>query len=197
MMKKSWEWPETDATYQNHTIKIKRSEFTAHLCILKDSEHANEVRERITSTNCGIQTSPYVLRLYLSNNQYKETIDDMGEFGAGECILNCLKNYDKLLGNNNILLIVTSKIQGCFVVDSIQHLKYNVIRMCCLHVLNKYKKTIISHKSPNEGTPFENEREVNIPKNREQLQTHCIVMDPFDVGLRDHHVDKNKSHSKK
>lgn len=76
---------------------------------------------------------------------------DNGEFSAGAVLASCLRHCDKLYGSSckrpgeggtgNVLLVVTRRVHGCFVVDAVQSLKYAAIRQsaqAALQLLNQH-----------------------------------------------------------
>lgn len=79
-------------------------------------------------------------------NNEADTYEDNGEFSAGAilaaCLRNCEKHYKEGAGGvrastGNILLVVTRKVQGCFVADMVQPLKYSAIRACAMQALER------------------------------------------------------------
>ena len=118
------------------------------------------------STQCySAECAPYAFRLHTDNvqrtrrgkyweeqlfdeeDEERKTCDDNGEFSAGSilaaCLRNCEKKYSKRgvegIGGNtgNILLVVTRKVEGCFVTDMVQPLKYSAIRSCGTQALER------------------------------------------------------------
>jgi hypothetical protein len=77
--------------------------------------------------------------------QEQELSADNGEFSAGAILASCLRQNEKLYGSSckregeggtgNLILVVTRKVQGCFVADSVQALKYGAIRRCATQAL--------------------------------------------------------------
>ena len=130
-------------------VNIKRCTFQAHICEVRDEEHALSIVEIISLANYG-RLLPWCSRIILDD---KVTEDknwcDAGETGVGELLHTCLQSYEK---NNrtkllkNVVIFINRCAQGTFVTDMIQDMTFNAIRKCALNAYHKLYTNIIDQQ---------------------------------------------------
>jgi hypothetical protein len=134
--------------------------------------------------------------------EFIEIAEDNNEFACGELLARCLDNYE----GYNIVVCVSRYVEGCFVSDSVQHIKLRAVKEAAISALEILHNELISspavdeeglinnnqnkiHHNQNEKISHNTQKSVNKKyltsnNNAESLNTTSkrkspIIFDPF------------------
>ena len=169
--------------FHGSPCRIQKCEYMAHACIVQSKEICSRLINYLSIQYQSPVRNPSVMRIR-NTNSVDEDVDDCGDFGSGQIILSSLQNAEQRcrdLRSTNILVVVTCKVKGRFVVDMIQHMKHRPIMLTCQsalsHLTQYFDKIHPSRSRQNLNTAL-NENNVLSPVN-------TITFDPASIGIPD------------
>jgi hypothetical protein len=86
-----------------------------------------------------------------------EIAEDNNEFACGELLARCLDNYE----GYNMIVCVSRHVEGCFVSDSVQHLKLRAVKEAAISALEILHTELTSPAVDEEGLINNNQNEKN------------------------------------
>lgn len=171
--------------------RLQKCEFVAHACLIQHPDQCPPLIDYICTKYQSPVRNPYVRRLR-SFNSSDEIMDDCGDFGSAQIISSCIQHAEHNCGGfrfANILVLVTCKVKGCFVVDMIQHLKHRPIMVSCqsaLAQLAEHLEKLYPSKSRQKLHTAQIDSIATSPVN-------TVTFDPASIGIPDCSTRQTKS----
>ena len=115
---------------------------------------------------------PFAMILVDSAGEFVSIAEDNGEFSAGEMLARALQDLDGF----NALICVSRHVQGVYVVESAQHMKFKAIKQAATEALSLLYQELV--KRANEKKQEEKmQLEMQVPMSGSLVGDHSISLD--------------------
>lgn len=119
-----------------------KCDYIAHAATIFDVEQAVSLIDFINKKYNSEECLPFAISL-VEFDQKVEIAEDNGEIGCGRILLESLRSY---MDGYNIMVCITRKIHGVFVIDMFQDQKHHVVKNAAISALHKLSN-ILKEKS--------------------------------------------------
>mmetsp|Transcript_5930 Transcript_5930/g.6050 ORF Transcript_5930/g.6050 Transcript_5930/m.6050 type:complete len:257 (+) Transcript_5930:145-915(+) len=140
-------------------IRIRKVVYTGYASTIYSVDQAVQILDFIGQKSKSDDILPFAVRL-VEGKEFIEIAEDNNEFACGELLARCLDNYE----GYNMVVCVSRHVEGCFVSDSVQHLKLRAVKEAAISALEILHKELISHPVDEEGLTNNNQ---NVPDNNQ------------------------------